>query len=132
MPLLRRRQLLQLQQRKRLLSAVQRAHEMLRAERMAVKHVVVITDGEFRDQSQALRREAFLMRSKGKITLSIISMIDSLTQPGFKVRAQQLADEGRGLFLTTSNPSKVPVIVSSEVSRALSRVGSEDGTDAAI
>lgn len=106
-----------------LLSAVQRAHEMLRAERMAVKHVVVITDGEFRDQSQALRREAFLMRSKGKITLSIISMIDSLTQPGFKVRAQQLADEGRGLFLTTSNPSKVPVIVSSEVSRALSRVG---------
>ena len=106
-----------------LLSAVRQAHAMLRDERVAVKHVVVITDGEFRDQTLALRREASQMRATGKITLSIISIIDDLTQPGFKVRAQQIAREGGGLFLATANASAVPVIVSSEVSRALSRVG---------
>lgn len=108
-----------------LFSAVVMAHKMLRDEDAAVKHVVVITDGEFRDQTIALRREANRMRTEGKITLSIISMVDELTPAGFKVRAQQIARDGGGLFLATTNAQAVPVIVSSEVSRALSRVGRE-------
>jgi hypothetical protein len=106
-----------------LLSAVRQAHAILRDENMAVKHVVVITDGEFRDQTFALTREARQMRTNDKITLSIISITDDFTQPGFKMRAQQIAREGGGLFLATANASAIPVIVSSEVARALSRVG---------
>src|SRR5690606_32543445 len=90
----------------------------------AVKHVVVITDGEFNvSQSSALRHEAFLMKSEGKITVSIISIVDEYTDAGFKVKAQEIATDGGGTFIATDNIKAVPVIVSSEVSRALSRVG---------
>lgn len=113
-----------------LLSGLRTARAMLDAESVAVKHVVIITDGEFRiEQSAALRSEAFKMRSSGKITVSIISIIDDLTDAGFKVKAQEIASDGGGAFIATKNIQAVPVIVSSEVSRALSRVGRRPRSD---
>ena len=90
-----------------LLSGLRAAHGMLTGERAAVKHVVVISDGEFNiSQAPALRREAYLMRSQSKITVSIISIIDDQTDAGFKVQAQQIATDGGGAFLRrrTSRP----------------------------
>ena len=113
-----------------LLSGLRTARTMLDAESVAVKHVVIITDGEFRiEQSAALRSEAFKMRSTGKITVSIISIIDDLTDAGFKVKAQEIASDGGGAFIATKNIQAVPVIVSSEVARALSRVGRKPRSD---
>ena len=87
-----------------LLSGLRAAHGMLTGERAAVKHVVVISDGEFNiSQAPALRREAYLMRSQSKITVSIISIIDDQTDAGFKVQAQQIATDGGGAFLATAN-----------------------------
>lgn len=105
-----------------LLKGMRLAHGMLGNEQAAVKHVVVISDGEFNVQ-QSLRREAFLMKSQGKITVSIISIIDERTDPGFKAKAKEIADDGGGMFIATDNVESVPVIVSAEVTRALRRVG---------
>ncbi|MFT4513024.1 MAG: Mg-chelatase subunit ChlD [Planctomycetota bacterium] len=107
-----------------LLKALRLAHGMLGIEQAAVKHVVVISDGEF-DMKQLLplRREAFLMKSQGKITVSIISIIDEHTEAGFQAKAKDIADAGGGMFIATDNVEVVPVLVSAEVTRALKRVG---------
>lgn len=107
-----------------LLGGLRSARAMLLAEPAAVKHVVVISDGEFRmNQTMALRREAHAMRTEEQMTVSIISIVDSLTAPGFKEKALQIAADGGGAFVAASDVKYVPSIVSSEVSRALSRVG---------
>ncbi|MFT7535749.1 MAG: Mg-chelatase subunit ChlD [Hyphomicrobiaceae bacterium] len=111
-----------------LLKGLRLAHGMLANEQAAVKHVVVISDGEFNVQ-QSLRREAFLMSSRGKITVSIISIIDEHTDAGFQAKAKDIADDGGGMFIATANVEAVPVIVSSEVTRALQRVGRTPRTD---
>jgi Mg-chelatase subunit ChlD len=105
-----------------LLKGMRLAHGMLGNEQAAVKHVVVISDGEFNVQ-QSLRREAFLMKSEGKITVSIISIIDEHTDAGFQAKAKDIADDGGGMFIATQNVEAVPVLVSAEVTRALRRVG---------
>jgi Mg-chelatase subunit ChlD len=105
-----------------LLKGMRLAHGMLANEQAAVKHVVVISDGEFNVQ-QSLGREAFLMKSEGKITVSIISIIDEHTDAGFQAKAKEIADDGGGMFIATDNVESVPVIVSAEVTRALRRVG---------
>ncbi|MEC8253391.1 MAG: VWA domain-containing protein, partial [Planctomycetota bacterium] len=109
-----------------LLSGLRSAHAQLRDTEAAVKHVVVITDGEFQmGQSLALSREAFRMRTASKITVSIISIVDSQTDPDFKSKARDVARDGGGVFVATGEASAVPVLVSGEVTRALSRVGRE-------
>jgi hypothetical protein len=105
-----------------LLKGMRLAHGMLGNEQAAVKHVVVISDGEFNVQ-QSLGREAFLMKSEGKITVSIISIIDEHTDAGFQAKAKDIADDGGGMFIATQNVEAVPVLVSAEVTRALRRVG---------
>lgn len=111
-----------------LLKGLRLAHGMLANEQAAVKHVVVISDGEFNVQ-QSLRREAFLMSSRSKITVSIISIIDEHTDAGFQAKAKDIADDGGGMFIATANVEAVPVIVSGEVTRALQRVGRTPRTD---
>ena len=102
-------------------AVVDRPH---RDEAAAVKHVVVLTDGEFQmSQVLALSREAHRMRTGSRITLSIISIVDDGTDPDFKVQARNIAREGGGVFVATGAASTVPVLVSGEVTRALSRVG---------
>jgi Mg-chelatase subunit ChlD len=107
-----------------LLSGLRQAAKLLREEVAAVKHVVVISDGEFMlRQAFALRAVAGSMRRDDKITVSIISIIGDGTYPEFKAKAEGIASSGGGEFIATSDVEVVPVIVSSEVSRALSRVG---------
>ncbi|HEB54132.1 MAG TPA: VWA domain-containing protein [bacterium] len=107
-----------------LLAGLRRARALLAAVDAAVKHVVVISDGEFfLSQDVALRREASRMRRDEHITVSIVSIVDAGTDPGFKQKANEIARDGGGAFLAADRPDTVPVIVSSEVHRALSRVG---------
>jgi len=109
-----------------LLSGLRLARDLLEKERAAVKHCVVVTDGEYRMGEQvALRAEANRMRREGKTTLSMISITDSSTDPQFLQLAELLTRDGGGRFLPVQDPTVVPVLVSAEVTRALSRVGRE-------
>ena len=106
-----------------LLSGLRLAHDQLRSSPAAVKHVVVISDGEFFVTEEiALRAEASRMRGS-RITLSVISIVDAFTDSAFKKLAEELTRDGGGEFLPTDDPSTVPVFVSAEVTRALRRVG---------
>jgi Mg-chelatase subunit ChlD len=116
-----------------LLGGLRRANELLAASRAAVKHIVVITDGEFRvEESLALKDLAMRMRTDGRATLSVVSIIDAGTDPSFTREAELLTRAGGGQFLPIEDATFVPVLVSAEVTRALSRVGREPagpGTD---
>jgi Mg-chelatase subunit ChlD len=107
-----------------LLSGLRVAHELLRPSRAAVKHLVIITDGEFRtEESMALRSLAHSMRANDKITLSIISIVDSQTDVQFTKEAELLTRDGGGQFFPVEDVSAVPVFVTAEVTRSLQRVG---------
>jgi Mg-chelatase subunit ChlD len=106
-----------------LLSGLRLAHDRLRASAAAVKHVVVISDGEFFTSERiALHAEALAMRGD-RISLSVISIVDASTDPAFKSLAEELTRDGGGTFLPTTDPSLVPTFVTAEVTRALQRVG---------
>jgi Mg-chelatase subunit ChlD len=107
-----------------LLGGLRVAHELLRPSRAAVKHLVVITDGEFRgEESLALRSLAHKMRTGDKITLSIISIVDASTDVQFTKDAELLTREGGGQFFPVEDVAAVPVFVTAEVTRSLQRVG---------
>ena len=107
-----------------LLSGLRSAHALLRDLDVSVRHVVVLTDGEFQmGQALALGAEANRMRTRSKVTVSIISIVDPRTDPDFKAIARDVARDGGGVFIATDEASSVPVLVSGEVTRALSRVG---------
>lgn len=109
-----------------LLSGLRVAHDLLRDRREAVKHVVVVTDGEFDvRESIALRAEAHRMRSASKVTVSVISLVDAFTDPQFRREAEMITRDGGGHFLPLDDATAVPALVSAEVTRALSRVGRE-------
>lgn len=99
------------------------AYELLAEEKAAVKHVVAISDGEFWDEAIMLGRLARQMRERRGITFSIVSFVDDSTDPRFKADARDIATMGGGTFVAASDPGFVPVIVSSEVTRALTRAG---------
>lgn len=109
-----------------LLSGLRLAGEMLASSRAAVKHIVVITDGEFDvSESVALQDQAQRMRAANHTTVSIVSIVDEYTEQSFKREAERLTRAGGGHFLPVDDPRSVPVLVSAEVTRALSRVGRE-------
>jgi Mg-chelatase subunit ChlD len=113
-----------------LLSGLQRANEMLQASKAAVKHVVVVSDGEFdRNEMVALFALAHRMRTGSKITLSVISIVDSFTHPAFVRGAERLAQDGGGQFLTVTEPGTIPAFVAAEVTRSLERVGRKPRAD---
>lgn len=108
-----------------LLDGLRAAGDLLAAEPAAVKHIVVISDGEFFDEAVSLRSVARQLRQSGRVTVSIVSIVDEGTEARFKRDALAVAEAGGGRFVAASDPRAVPVIVSAEVARALSRVGRE-------
>ena len=106
-----------------LLSGLRSADALLRRSDAAVKQVVVISDGEFVDQGIALTAQAASMREQGGITVSIIGVVSSQTDPEFKRMVSAIARAGGGLPLLIDDPGKIVKVVSGEVTRALSKVG---------
>jgi len=107
-----------------LLSGLRRAQELLAPCTAAVKHVVVITDGEFFvSEDLALKSVARSLRSDGKATLSVIAITDAGTDPAFLKLSEEMTKAGGGQFLPISDPTAVPTFVVAEVTRALQRVG---------
>ncbi len=98
------------------------ARKMLSASKAAVRHVVVLSDGEVWDQELVLRQRANAMKKEG-LTLSMISIVDDRTQVTFQAMAERLARDGGGAFLPVRDARSVPKLVSAEVVRALDRVG---------
>lgn len=105
------------------------ARKMLSASKAAVRHVVVLSDGEVWDQELVLRQRANAMRKEG-LTLSMISIVDDRTQVTFQAMAERLARDGGGAFLPVRDARSVPKLVSAEVVRALDRVGRKPRSDA--
>lgn len=107
------------------------ARSMLGKSKAAVRHVVVLTDGEVWDQELVLRQRANAMRKEG-LTLSMISIVDDRTLATFQGMAERIARDGGGSFLPVRDARSVPQLVSAEVVRALDRVGRKpkggDGT----
>ncbi len=109
-----------------LLGGLRVAHELMLPSRAAVKHIVVITDGEFDvSESVALRALANRMRTENKITLSVISIVDKGTDSQFRKVAEELTKDGGGQFFQVADVTSVPAFVVAEVTRALQRVGRE-------
>lgn len=107
-----------------LLDGLEKAQDLLRGSGAAVKHVVVISDGEFDLSEQlALRARAYAMRSEDHVTLSVITIDDGSSDPGFRALAEMMTRDGGGQFVPIADPASVPVLVSAEVTRALERVG---------
>jgi Mg-chelatase subunit ChlD len=113
-----------------LLSGMRAARQLIARSNAAVKHIVVITDGEF-DVSEgvALQEEARRMRESDRATLSVVSIVDRFTETSFKREAERLTRSGGGQFLPVEDATSVPVLVSAEVTRALQRVGREPRED---
>lgn len=116
-----------------LLSGLRIARDLLAPSKAAVKHVVVVTDGEFHlDEAIALRSLAHGMRRDDRVTVSMISIVDRFTDQSFVREAEMLTRDGGGQFLPVDDPGRVPALVSAEVTRSLQRVGRQprgsDGT----
>jgi Mg-chelatase subunit ChlD len=93
---------------------------VLAASRAAVKHVVVITDGEIHDVDLGGSQEALRLRQAGA-TVSLIKILTSSDE--LSRNAPDIARYGGGTFYRASSPSTVPRLVSLEVKRALGKVG---------
>ncbi|MEZ5962583.1 MAG: VWA domain-containing protein [Planctomycetota bacterium] len=102
-------------------SALVRAQALLSTSTAAVKHVVVITDGQIEDLLLALER-ARALRAAG----ASVSMI-RIGAEGEGVRytdsCRQFASLGGGDYLPSSDSSEVLALVSTEVKRVLSTAG---------
>ena len=104
-------------------SALLRARDLLRPGKFAVKHVVVITDGELYGQEfTILREKAHELRAQG-ITVSIVQVGGRSIDATAGNNPEQITNDGGGRYLPVSDPTKVPVFVSMEVTRALGSVG---------
>ncbi len=113
-----------------LLDGLRKAAQLLADVKAAVKHIVVISDGEFFPiEELAMTKLAREMATQKGITLSIVSIVDSTTGPEFRAMAEVLTREGGGAFWPVEDPKSVPQFVSAEVGRALDRVGRKPGGD---
>lgn len=107
-----------------LLGGLRVAVDALRPVQAAVKHVVVVSDGEFDyNEELALRALARRARQQDRITVSVITIADATIGPSFTRAAEGLAADGGGEFFTVARADSVPAFVSAEVTRSLSRVG---------
>ncbi|MFM1872352.1 MAG: hypothetical protein RL398_1774 [Planctomycetota bacterium] len=107
-----------------LLSGLRVAGEQLRGSKAVVKHVVVISDGEFNlSESVALRSLAHDLLTRDKVSLSVIAITDSFTSPQFLAEAEAMTRDGGGRFLPLDDAGLVPQLVTGEVTRALASVG---------
>lgn len=107
-----------------LLGGLRVAVDALRPVQAGVKHIVVVSDGEFDPNEEfALRSLARGARERDRITVSIITIADAAIGPTFTRMAEGLARDGGGEFFTVDKPGTVPAFVSAEVTRSLTRVG---------
>jgi hypothetical protein len=110
--------------------ALVRARRELQRSDCAVKHVVVVTDGEIFDFLSAYR-ELRLLHAEG-VTTSLIQILGSGTMQS-QVQAQRFATAGGGTYATPQSGAEVPRIVSAEVRTQLAKVGRQprgEGTGA--
>lgn len=107
-----------------LLSGLQLADRLLQTSHAAVKHVVVITDGAFYPQEElALRALANTMRRQRHVTVSILAIDTGGLPSEFTRLAEAVAvTEGGGVYVPEPDASRIPVLVTAELTRALSRV----------
>jgi Mg-chelatase subunit ChlD len=107
-----------------LLGGLRVAVDALRPVQAAVKHIVVVSDGEFDfNEELALRALARRARQQDRITVSVITIADGSIGPSFTRAAEGLVADGGGEFFTVARADSVPAFVSAEVTRSLSRVG---------
>ncbi len=107
-----------------LLSGIRLAAQSLQRSKAAVRHLVVISDGEFdSSESFALRSLANDLFTRQHISLSVIAIIDPFTSPEFKREAEELTRDGGGRFLPLENAELVPTFVTAEVTRSLATAG---------
>ena len=107
-----------------LYSGVQLAAQALQRSKAAVRHLVVISDGEFdSSESFALRSLANELFTRQKISLSVIAIVDPFTSPEFKREAEELTRDGGGRFLQLEDAELVPTFVTAEVTRSLAAAG---------
>lgn len=100
--------------------ALRRSKDLLRSSRAGVKHLVIISDGEIHDASEASTRIASNQLKREGATISMIR----ISRPGDDVMlsaAQALTSPG--CFHAEFDARRIPRIVSTEVQRALTSAG---------
>lgn len=107
-----------------LLSGVQLAAAALRRSKAVVRHIVVISDGEFQlSESFALRSLANQLSTREHMSLSVIAIVDAFTLPEFRREAEELTRDGGGRFLPIQDAELVPTFVTAEVTHSLAAAG---------
>lgn len=110
-----------------LLDGLRVARRQLQASKAAVRHVVVISDGGVvLDERLALTALAGELARDG-CTMSLIQISGDDTSPTQRRFAEELTKTGGGTYWPVADASRVPVLVSGEVVRALDRVGRRPG-----
>lgn len=110
-----------------LLDGLRIARKQLQESKAAVRHIVVISDGAVvLDERLALTALAGDLARDG-CTLSLIQISGDDTSPSQRRFAEELTKTGGGTYWPVADASRVPVLVSGEVVRALDRVGRRPG-----
>lgn len=110
-----------------LLDGLRIARKQLKESKAAVRHIVVISDGAVQmGEELALTALAGDLARDGS-TLSLIQISGDDTSPSQRRFAELLTKAGGGTYWPVVDASRVPVLVSGEVARALDRVGRRPG-----
>lgn len=110
-----------------LLDGLRLAQRQLKDSKAAVRHIVVVSDGAVvLDERLSLTALAGDLARTG-CTLSLIQISGDDTSPTQRRFAEELTRTGGGTYWPVADASRVPVLVSGEVVRALDRVGRKPG-----
>lgn len=102
--------------------AVGRAYAWLRASKAAVRHAVILTDGDRLDAGDlTLAQSAARRMAEDGITVSVIQIAD--TAVGLVRDLNAIAQQGRGVFQRETDGSAIPRLVFAEVRRTLGAAG---------
>ncbi len=104
-------------------SALQKAGELLATSDAAVRHVLVLTDGEAHDLGISTSVAARDLLQQHRATVSVLAITDQSFDPTARVELSRMAREGKGAFVPIQQPTFVPKLVSVEVVQALDRAG---------
>ena len=102
--------------------AVGRAYAWLRASKAAVRHAVILTDGDRLDAGDlTLAQSAARRMAEDGITVSVIQIAD--TAVGLVRDLNEIARQGRGVFQRETDGTAIPRLVFAEVRRTLRAAG---------
>jgi hypothetical protein len=102
--------------------AVGRAFAWLRESKAAVRHAVILTDGDRLDAGDlTLAQSAARRMGEAGITVSVIQIAD--TAVGLVRDLNEIARQGRGVFLRETDGSAIPRLVFAEVRRVFGAAG---------